>query len=601
MDNNSSNNTVVNPTFITKAVVLVCLLILIPGLFLFFFRDRIYPGVSVANVNLSALSRDQALYKLEQIYSNRENKTFEFSYQDASTSSTQKFSINLKGTTQVDFEKTLDNAFAYGRSKLFLKPKQLNLEIEFNSNLDNQIKQIAQIIDIPSIDSQLKIDSEITATPSQDGIVLDQTTLKQDLKNYLNSGYSSFENLPLKVTKPKLDYQSALRIKNRLDQLKVSPLTLRYKDQEFTLGIDTILSLISLEKSDSQVASINIFNTPVNLISAKVGQTEVADSKITFNQAAVKSYLEKQIAPKINRQVEEPLFQFDGKKVTEFRPPQVGRQLDIEQSSKVLGQALGTEKQTNVDLAVNETTPKNKLVNDLGIKELIGSGASNFAGSIENRIYNIGLAASRINGVLIAPGEEFSFDQTIGDITAATGYKQAYVIQSGRTVLGDGGGVCQVSTTLFRAILNAGMPITARTPHAYRVSYYEQGYPPGLDATIFYPSVDLKFKNDTKNYILIQASVSGTSLYVNLYGTSDGRISKVSTPQITSQTPPPPDLRQDDPTLPRGTVKQVDFAAWGANVVFTRTVTRDGQTIISDTFRSSYRPWQAVYLVGTGG
>ncbi|MBI4040150.1 VanW family protein, partial [Candidatus Daviesbacteria bacterium] len=139
------------------------------------------------------------------------------------------------------------------------------------------------------------------------------------------------------------------------------------------------------------------------------------------------------------------------------------------------------------------------------------------------------------------------------------------------------------------------------TAHAYRVGYYEQGFPPGLDATVFAPSVDFKFKNDTPASILIQSYTVGLTLYVDLYGTSDGRVAKISTPIVTNQTPPPPPLNQDDPTLPKGTTKQVDWSAWGANVIFTRTVIRDGQTLINETYRSNYRPWQAIFLVGTGG
>jgi vancomycin resistance protein YoaR len=261
--------------------------------------------------------------------------------------------------------------------------------------------------------------------------------------------------------------------------------------------------------------------------------------------------------------------------------------------------ALITEKKSEIKLPVSIIRPKNKLTNELGIRELIGTGVSYFSGSIENRKFNIGLAASRINGVLIPPGEEFSFVNTVGDISANTGFKQAYVIKSGRTVLDDGGGVCQVSTTIFRAALNSGLPITARTAHAYRVGYYEQGFPPGIDATIFHPSVDFKFKNDTDKHILVQASVAGNSLTVELYGTSDGRTVTMTKPVVTGITPAPPEIRQDDPTLPRGTVKQVDWAANGANVSFSRTVTKGGITYINEVFRSNYRPWQAVFLVGT--
>jgi vancomycin resistance protein YoaR len=240
-------------------------------------------------------------------------------------------------------------------------------------------------------------------------------------------------------------------------------------------------------------------------------------------------------------------------------------------------------------------------VNNLGIRELIGTGTSLFQHSIPGRIYNVTLASSRLNGILVAPGEVFSFNNALGDVSAFTGYKQAYVIQNGRTVLGDGGGVCQVSTTLFRSVLNAGLPVIERTAHAYRVGYYEEDSSPGLDATVFSPSPDLKFKNDTKNYILIQTVVDPDTLRLTfyLYGTKDGRQVTISTPAVSNQTPPPPDLYQDDPTLPVGEIKQVDFSAWGANVYFTRQVVKNGKTIISETFNSNYRPWQAIYLRGT--
>jgi vancomycin resistance protein YoaR len=238
----------------------------------------------------------------------------------------------------------------------------------------------------------------------------------------------------------------------------------------------------------------------------------------------------------------------------------------------------------------------------LGIKELIGRGSSRFAHSIVNRIYNIGLASSRFKGVLVAPDEIFSFNQVLGDVSALTGYKQAFVIKDGKTVLGDGGGVCQVSTTLFRAVLDAGLPIVERRAHSYRVGYYEQDSPPGIDATVFAPSTDLKFKNDTPGHLLIQPlyDAKAQTLVFEIYGTDDGRVATTTKPITTSVTAAPPDLYVDDPTLPAGTIKQIDFKAAGARVVFDYQVTRAGEEIYSNTFVSNYRPWQAVFLRGTG-
>ena len=316
-----------------------------------------------------------------------------------------------------------------------------------------------------------------------------------------------------------------------------------------------------------------------------------------------------QASDQINIPVQDALFRFSNGRVIAFRPSKDGRQLNISAAKQRVKEAFLSAASTNqqrltILLPVETVRPliTTDGTNTFGIKEFIGRGYSEFAGSIPGRIHNVALAASRINGILIKPGETFSFDASLGDISAATGYQSAYIIKEGRTVLGDGGGVCQVSTTLFRAALDAGLPIVERHAHAYRVHYYEEdGSPVGLDATVFSPSVDLKFKNDTTAYILIQAKpdLEHLALTFELYGTRDGRTSQVYNAKLWGQSPPPPDLYQDDPTLPKGTVRQVDFAAWGAKTSFQYKVTRGSEILQDTTFYSNFQPWQAVFLRGT--
>lgn len=303
------------------------------------------------------------------------------------------------------------------------------------------------------------------------------------------------------------------------------------------------------------------------------------------------------------------LFTFENGRVTAFSLSHDGQKLDMSKLKKQLYENLVSLTTNNKPMRITIKVPiviikpavTNENVNSFGISEIIGEGTSLFQHSIENRIFNISLATSRLNGILIAPGDVFSFNKAVGDISGFTGYKQAYVIQNGKTVLGDGGGVCQVSTTLFRAALNAGLPIVERNAHAYRVGYYEQDSGPGIDATVYSPSVDFKFKNDTKNYILIQSYADTTNLRLtfDLYGSKDDREVSITKPVILSQTPASAPLYQDDPTLPKGTIRQVDFSADGASVYFTRTVKKDGKIAFTDKFTSNYRPWQAIFLRGT--
>ncbi len=378
--------------------------------------------------------------------------------------------------------------------------------------------------------------------------------------------------------------------------------TISAKDLEFGYDQDLIVKqTISLGRSDNFLSNTSIvfqaYFNGINLPPAYHYSEEILNKTLA------------QFIEKVNKEPVDALFNFQNGKVLAFKPSEEGKAVDVETVKKNLAsqfeKILLNQKPQKIiiPIIVKILAPRvtTDQANNLGIKELIGKGTSLFQHSIPQRIFNITLAASRINGVLIAPSETFSFDKALGDVSAFTGYQQAYIIQNGKTVLGDGGGVCQVSTTFFRALLDAGLPITERRAHAYRVGYYEQDSPPGLDATVYVPSVDLKFKNDTNDYILIQTELDPNvqQLLVFLYGTKDNRSVQLTAPVITNRISAPADSYQDDPTLQKGVVKQTDFKADGATVSFTREVTKDGKKIISEKFVSNYAPWQSVFLRGT--
>lgn len=351
----------------------------------------------------------------------------------------------------------------------------------------------------------------------------------------------------------------------------------------------------------------NIFSNTTLIIQAYINGLNIPAS-YRFNEDELARRLSP-LVQSINTPAEDAVFSFENGKVVAFRLSKNGQEVNLDELKADLKQKAyyvinGPKEEyvvVNVPVQVIEPKITSDSVNKLGIKELIGEGSSLFQHSIPNRIYNLTLASTRINGSLVAPGETFSFNKIVGDVSAFTGYKQAYVIQNGRTVLGDGGGLCQVSTTLFRAALNAGLPVIERHAHSYRVGYYEQDSGPGIDATVYEPSIDFKFKNDTKNHILIQYVIDPTiqKLTFQLYGASDGRVANVGKPVITSESSAPEASYQDDPSLPKGTVQQVDFSAPGATVYFTRSVVKDGKEIINEKYNSRYQPWRAVFLRGT--
>lgn len=324
-----------------------------------------------------------------------------------------------------------------------------------------------------------------------------------------------------------------------------------------------------------------------------------------YAHESVRAYISS-LSKETGTQPVEPELIIENNQVKRFVPPKDGKVINEDQGTQLLLQALLTmetaTKSPELTLPLVVTSPKKTLssTNTLGIHERIGMGTSAYSHSIPNRVYNVAHTTAKIHAKLVMPGEEFSFNKYLGEVSKITGFKQAYVIKDGQTVLGDGGGVCQVSSTLFRAVLNAGLPITERKGHSYRVSYYEQNNKPGFDATVYSPHPDLRFVNDTGTPILINAVANSKDLtmYIELYGKSDGRKAEILNYKQWGAQPAPPALYQDDPSLPHGVVKQVDYAAPGLKTSFDYKVTYPNGKIQTTTYKTNYIPWRAVYLRG---
>jgi vancomycin resistance protein YoaR len=289
----------------------------------------------------------------------------------------------------------------------------------------------------------------------------------------------------------------------------------------------------------------------------------------------------------------------------------IGRGLDVEATVATIQSSLA---KGGHEIAVRFEERKPLVTDDLtaaeaGITELVSSQTSYFFGSSAARIQNIQTASSRFHGVMVAPGQTFSMAEVLGDISLDSGYAEAWIIYGDRTIKGVGGGVCQVSTTLFRNVFFGGFPVAERHSHAYRVYYYEltsgnwqDSSLAGLDATVYVPLVDFKFTNDTPYWLLMETYVNpgGRSLTWKFYSTSDGREVEWHTTGLRNREEPPDPLYTENPSLSKGEIKQVDWAVEGADVTVTRLVYRNGETYLEDAFHTHYVPWRAVYEYGPG-
>jgi vancomycin resistance protein YoaR len=304
------------------------------------------------------------------------------------------------------------------------------------------------------------------------------------------------------------------------------------------------------------------------------------------------------------------IFNDDTRQLEVIEPAVIGRNLDVYNSVELIKEKL-LEGEHTVSLQFTYTPPAvtdDMTGEQLGITELVHSDASYFFGSSAERIQNIRASAARFHGLLVPPGATFSMASALGDISLDNGYAEALIIIGGRTVKGVGGGICQVSTTLFRTVFFGGYPIVERHAHAYRVSYYEQDAArrinsrlAGLDAAVFVPLVDFKFRNDTPYWLLMETYLNPSgSLTWKFYSTKDGRSVEWSTTGIKNVVEAPKPLYKENPELPAGKIRQVDWAADGADVTVYRTVFRNGETHLQDTIHTNYRPWQAIYEYGPG-
>ncbi len=459
----------------------------------------------------------------------------------------------------------------------FFTPKFFTLEIDYDQSLlDVELQKISNSIDRPFIPSELALESKrIVLKSGQVGRRVDLSKFEQLIVNRLTSYHFQDSSIvPIDTIGNLPDSPQVDQAITRATKLIGKSLALNYDTHTIVLDDKVLISWVGFA-TPCQAGKINDY---VNTISTSIKKDPV-----------------------------DAVFKFENNQVLDFQSAQNGYTIIVDQTNLDLCQSLGKlidspDKTLSITLPLSFTPPKitNSDVNSLGIKELLGRGTSSFSHSTAIRNFNVEKGASIVNRLLVAPGDEFSFLKALGDVTLEAGYKKAYVIKKGKTELDVGGGICQVSTTFFRAILNAGLDITQRKAHAYRVQYYEEDTKPGFDATVFIPSPDLRFINDTGHYLLIQSQYDGKNkkLAYEIYGTSDGRTVEVSNYRQWDYAPPPPDIYIDDPTLPPGKVVKDESRIPGLKTSFDWKVSRNGETIHQKSFVSNYVPWAAVYRRG---
>ena len=551
--------------------------------------DRIIPGTYVWDVDVGGLTREEAREQLAASFRYPADRHPVLTYGDR----TWPVGPADMGT-QLDIAATVDAAFALGHSEDWLERLRERVAILLESRLVAPIfvfdpgtgkmflSQLAQEVNQPLRNANLVLSDDLSVEiiAGQFGLELDEQATRQALVQRIGEMGGSEVELIVRKTDPLLTDLSV--VQTQVQRILSGPVTLTAPDQEpWTIEPATLASWLILRPSADEDGKTTL------AVSLDKGHT---------------SRLAQEIAALVERPPTDAQFRFDDGSgtlvpIVESVP---GRTLDITGTVALIEDAVRSDQRT-VSLPLLAVRPAIATEDgpNLGIVELIGEGVTGFAGSSASRIQNIVVGAAQFDGLLIPPGETFSFNHYLGEVTAEKGYEESIIIWGNTTRADVGGGLCQVSSTAFRAAFWAGLPVTERWPHAFRVSYYEP--PKGLDATIYSPSVDLKWVNDTGHHILIQTHVDrqNNTVTFRFYGTNPGRTVEIDGPYEDNHVAHGPAVYREDPTMPKGETKQIEWAKDGLDVTVYRIIKENGVEAQRDTFFSRYRPWQAVYLVGT--
>lgn len=567
------------------------------------FSSKIFPGVAVAGVDISGLEPSEAALRLQrELDFPAQGKILFREGQNVWLASPVEvgFFLNPQASAAAAYElgRTGDPLYRLIEQfrSWYLGTSLPPMYVFDETTAQAYILGIAAQTDLQSIDASLSIEgAEVVIHPSQTGRQLNIQQTLASLNSQLQTMQDGEVQVVIEEEVPQItNVEEAAEIAQAIlsAPLKISiPDPLEGDPGSWNFERDYLAQLITIER-----------------VSGEDGDTY----QVGLDTSGFASFLDG-IAPQlaVQRKNARMMFNDDTRQLEVIEPATIGRSLNISDSLDSINEQLLVGEH-NIALVLDEVKPAvgdDATGKQLGITELVSSHTSYFYGSSAARIQNITTAAAQYHGLLIPPGETFSMGQELGDVTLDNGYAEALIIYGDRTIEGVGGGVCQVSTTLFRTVFFGGYPVVERYPHAYRVGYYELkadgGYNTslaGLDATVYTPLVDFKFTNDSPHWLLMETYVNqaARTLTWKFYSTSDGRTVDWQTSGLKNKVDPPDPNYIENPDLKKGEVVQVDWAVEGADVSINRTVTRNGEILFEDVFTTHYTPWREIWEYGPG-
>ena len=580
-----------------RLVVASAVVLLVATMTLVVFRNRydgkVMPSVIVADVAVGGLSRQGAEAAVLQRADTLLTTPLTFSYQGLSWTPT----LTQLGVT-ADPVSSVDSAFAIGREA----GARDRLASSFDVSRETHRVPLALAVDratgaawaegithelgLAPRDATIELDgAEVTLHPDIDGIVVDIERLGAIIDESIStmtpySGPLPIKAVPAVVRSSDLE-ENAARLTDALSQ----PITVVYKKKKWTL----------------QPADLGQF---VHQQAQEGGPGLIVD----IDQDALADWLRVLISESINRDARDAVVAWNGDRLGVVEGSSDGLRIRPDSLAQAVAESFfGDHDSVAIPVRVIKPEIDDDHLEDLDITRELGRGTSNFLGSNVGRATNVAVGTGHLNGTMVKPGGDFSFNDAIGDITEERGYVEAAVIQGERIGKDIGGGICQVSTTVFRAAYVAGLPMVEWNPHLYRLSFYEyDDYPPGLDASILQSGPrenwgDFRFGNPTDGWLLVESYIVDTQVTVVIYGPKTGwdiefGESIVNAEGLEAKEIDP--IEVVDPELEDGTIQQSEYALDGLETTHPRIVKdRDGNVIDEWRFYTRFSPHGDVWKV----
>lgn len=576
---------------ISRFVLGLALLLLATAAGMFWLRihydGHIYPGIRVAGIDVGGENIAGARAAIERQAAAFVSAKASFTYQDKQWQPT----LAELGVS-VDARASLDQAIAIGREgdarararsawELLRDDRTIPLSVALDEGtLNRWFDEIDANLGIAPRDAALQVkDGKVTVVPEVTGVVVDRGQMKQLLVAALAGLQAPSGPLATHTREPRVRAADLDGAKQRLEQALAQPVQIRYQKQTWTLDA-AVLGGYVVQQIDDQ----------------KTGADAVS---LSLDRTALSKRLSDLLAGQIDHDPVDAVVGWNGTRAVSVKPSVDGTKLrPMTLADAVSASFLGDHRAVDVPVAVIKPKIDSDHLDRLGITTRLGVGSSNFDGSDPGRATNIQVGANLLNGYLVPPHQLFSFNHAIGAITPELGFVESNVIDGERIGRDVGGGICQVSTTVFRAAFEAGLPIDEWHPHRYRLGFYEQDdWPVGLDASILQPDGnpfgggDFSFRNPSDSYILIESYTDGPRVVVVLYGPDLGYKVDVTGPLLGDTYKAPPDQESVDNNAPPGTVQMVEAALDGLDVTFNRNVyDRAGNLVDSSQFFTHFYP-----------